>query len=181
MTEKTIIYGIAPLGLLFIPESRAKELAESNQALLSAKTWGEFKQRVSEDLYAFYLVNSSFYQGSANPFPHEIEDYDLPGETPFTPNDVVLVDELPAHPEIEMSAWMPVEILQKFSRKIPYYGKDMNVPDGDVLVLDEEKIGEIAAALEELGFTCRRDDKLLIAATTLDFDPNEYPEVEEGE
>ncbi len=40
MKEKTIIYGITNLGLLFVPESRAKELAESNKALLTAKTWG---------------------------------------------------------------------------------------------------------------------------------------------
>ncbi len=43
MQEKTIIYGITNLGLLFVPESRAKELAESNKALLTARTWGEFK------------------------------------------------------------------------------------------------------------------------------------------
>lgn len=180
MTEKNIIYSITPLGLLFIPECRAKALAESNQALLCAKTWGEFKKRVSEDLYAYYLVNSAYYQGPANPSPQEIEDYDLPGETPFTPNDVVMYDELPAHPEIEMSEWMPAEIQQKYGRKMPYYAMDMNVPGGDVLVLDEEKIDEIAVALEELGYACRRDDDLLIAATTLDFDAEDYPEVEEG-
>ena len=36
MEEKTIIYGITGLGLLFVPESRAKELAEGNKALLTA-------------------------------------------------------------------------------------------------------------------------------------------------
>jgi len=181
MTKTNITYGITPMGLLFIPESRAKALAEGNQALLSAKTWGEFKKRVSSDLYAYYLANSAYYQGPANPSPQEIEDYDLPGETPFTPNDVVMVDELPAHPEIEMSEWMPAEIQQKYGRKMPYYGMDLNVPGGDMLVLDGEKIDEIATALEKLGYICRRDDELLIAATTLDFDAEDYPEVEEGE
>lgn len=181
MIKKNIIYGITPLGLLFIPESRAKALAEGNQALLSAKTWGEFKKRVSADLYAYYLANSAYYQGPANPSPQEVEDYDLPGETPFTPNDVVMVDELLAHPEIEMSEWMPAEIQQKYGRRMPYYAMDMNVPGGDMLVLDEAKIDEIAAALENLGYICRRDDELLIAATTLDFNPEDYPDVEEGE
>ena len=31
MEEKSIIYGTTNLGLLFVPESRAKELADSNK------------------------------------------------------------------------------------------------------------------------------------------------------
>jgi hypothetical protein len=179
MGEKLTIYGITGLGLLFVPESRAHELANSNKALLTAKTWGEFKSLVSKELYEFYLTNSSYYEGPYEPEDGDCTPYDIPPETPFTPNDVVMYDELPANPEIEMSEWMPEEIQEKFGRKMRYDAMDMNVPDGEILVLDEEQMDEIVAELEKLGYECRRDDDLLMAGTTLDFDPDDYPWVEE--
>ena len=33
---------------------------------------------------------------------------------------------------------------------------------------------EIVAELEKLGYECMRDDGLLTAGTTLDFDPDDY-------
>ena len=181
MQEKTIIYGITNLGLLFVPESRAKELAESNKALLTAKTWGEFKSLVSQEMYEFYLVNSAFYGGPDEPEDGHYAPYDIPSETPFTPNDVVTYDALPAYPEIEMSEWMPKEIQAKFGRKMSYSAMDINVPDGDILVLDEKQMDEIMAALEKLGYECMRDDDLLMAGTTLDFDPDEFPYVDDND
>jgi hypothetical protein len=185
MVEKTIIYGKTNLGLLFVPESRAKELAESNKALLTAKTWGEFKALVSLEMYVFYACNSDHYEGPFDPiFDPEDEDYnfyDIPQETPFTPNDVVTYDVLPAYPEIEMSEWMPEEIQVKYGRKTRYSAMDMNVPDGDILVLKEKQTDEIVTELEILGYECHRDDDLLMAGTALDFDPDDYPGVDDNE
>ena len=178
MKEKTIVYGITNLGLLFVPESRAKELAESNKALLSAKTWGEFKALVSQEMYEFYLVNSAHYMGANEPEDGDYTPYDIAPETPFTPNDVVTYDALPAYPEIEMSEWMPEGIQAKFGRKVRYSAMDMNVPEGQILVLEEKQMDEIVAELEKLGYECRRDDDLLMAGTTLDFDPDDYPDVD---
>jgi len=179
MKEKTIIYGITNLGLLFVPESRAKELAESNKALLSAKSWGEFKSLVSTELYVFYLTKSSYYEGPYEPEDGDYRPYNIPPETPFTPNDVLTYEELPANPEIEMSEWLPEEIQAKFGRKMSYSAMDMNVPEGDILVLKEKQMDEIGAELVKLGYECRRDDDLLIAGTTLDFDPDDYPYIDE--
>ena len=178
MEEKTIIYGITGLGSLFVPESRAKELAEGNKALLTAKTWGEFKALVSQEMYEFYLVNSAHYMGANEPEDGDYTPYDIAPETPFTPNDVVTYDALPAYPEIEMSEWMPEGIQAKFGRKVRYSAMDMNVPEGQILVLEEKQMDEIVAVLEKLGYECRRDDDLLIAGTTLDFDPDDYPDVD---
>jgi len=179
MKEKTIIYGITNLGLLFVPESRAKELAESNNALLTAKTWGEFKSLVSREMYEFYLVNSAYYEGPIEPEDGDYTRFDIASETPFTPNDVVTYDSLPTYPEIEMSEWMPEEIQAKFGRKMGYSAMDMSVPEGDILVLKEKQMDEIVAELKKLGYECRRDDGLLMAATTLDFDPDDYPYIDE--
>jgi len=181
MQEKTIIYGITVFGLLFVPESRAEELADGNNALLAAKTWGEFKSLVSKELYEFYLPNSDYYQGPNEPEDGDFTPYDIAPERPFTPNDVVTYDALPANPEIEMTEWMPEEIQEKFGQKMRYYAMDMNVPDGDILVLEEEQMDEIAAVLEKVGYVCKRDDDLLNAGITLDFDPDDYPWVNEEE
>ncbi len=178
MQEKSIIYGITNLGLLFVPESRAKELAESNKALLTAKTWGEFKALVSQEMYEFYLVNSAYYEDPGDPKDGDYTPYDISPATPFTPNDVLSYDALPAYLEIEMSQWMPEEIQCKFGRKTRYSVMDMNAPNGDILALDEKQMDKIVAELEKLGYTCRRDDDLLMAGTTLDFDPNDYPDVD---
>ncbi len=181
MEEKAVVYGDSVFGLMFMLESRAKELAESNKAVLTAKTWGEFKASVSEEMYKFYLANSSHYKG---PNPLEDEDYiefDIPADIPFTPNDVVYSDVRPAYPEIEMSSWIPVEIQNKYGRKLQYYAMDGNVPAGDILELDEEKVDNIVAELESFGYTCRRDEKLIYAAIILDYDPDDYPYVDEEE
>ncbi len=67
MQEKTIIYGITNMGLLFMLSGRAKELAESNQVLLTAKSWGEFKSLVTKTMYEFYLPMSEYYQAPDEP------------------------------------------------------------------------------------------------------------------
>ncbi len=166
METKKIIYGISPLGLLFIPEQRAKDLADANEALLSCNTWGEFRAATTKALYAFYQQQSSHFDW----------ENDIPAETSFTPNDVVVYDILPAYPEIEMSEWIPVEIQKKYGQLTSYASMDMNVPSGNILVLDKEKVVEIAEALNASGYHCIRDDALILAAVTLDFEPEDYPE-----
>ena len=176
MHEINIIYGITNLGLLFLPAAMATELAAANQALLTAKTWGEFKTLVSKSIYEFYLTRSEFFEGPKEPDDGDFSQYDLPPETPFTPNDVFYEDERPAYPEMEMAEWMPLEIQGEFGRKMQYSAMDANAPAGEILILDEERMPVIVAALEHAGFTCFRDDELLMAAATLDFDPDDYPE-----
>lgn len=182
MQEREIIYGITNLGLLFLPVKRANELADRYKALLTAKTWGEFKSLVSKEFYEFFLPNSHYYEGPDEPEGGDYSPYDIAPETAFTPNDVLTYDILPSHPEIEMTEWMPKEIQEKFGRKMRYAAMDMNIPKGEILVLDENQMDEIVAALEEFGYICKRDDDLLVVATTMDFDPDDYPWVdEEGE
>lgn len=167
------------MGLLFMPEARAQELAQGTKALTTAKTWGEFRRAVTKGIYEFYLPHSSHYRGPTYPAEDTINRYYLPDDTPFTPNDVVLEDVFPAYPEIEMSEWIPVDIQKEFGRTMKYYAMDMNVPHGDVLELDEDRMDDIVRALEAKGYRCRRDDALIEAATVIDFDPDEYPEMPE--
>ena len=181
MEEKAVVYGDSVFGLMFMLESRAKELAKANKAVLTAKTWGEFKSLVSEEIYEFYLPHSSYYEGPYSLEDEDYRDFDLPADTLFTPNDVVYTDVRPAYPEIEMSVWMPAEIQDKYGRKLQYYAMDGNVPEGDILVLDEKKAKKIVAELQSLGYICRQDEALIYDAIMLDYDPDDYPYIDEEE
>jgi len=179
MDEKSIVYGFSPIGLLFIPENRAKELANFYKALTTATTWGEFKEMVTKRIYEFYFPDSMHYDGPELEKVEDLESYYIQDETPFTPNDIFGYDNLPGQPEIEMSTWIPDEIQEKFGRRFRYLAMDMNVPGGEGLELDESRLDEIVKALEASGFECRRDDDLILAATTSDFDPDEFDWPEE--
>ena len=182
MQEALIVYGLSPLGLLFIPEPHAMEMAGYYRALTTAKTWGDFRERVTEKIYEKYLPHSVHNQGPLRPKNIDLKPFYIPDETPFTPNDVFYIDLPPGYPEIEMTAWMPVEIQEKYGRRFKYYAMDMNVPGGYALELDESKLKEILEILEKEGYECRRDDELILAATTCDFDSEDYEDpYEEGE
>jgi len=178
MNEKTIVYGLSPLGLLFIPESRAKELANFFRALITAKTWGEFREMVSKEIYEYYLPESMHYQGPSDKSSQDLRPFYIPDEKPFNPNDIFSFDCLPGDPQIEMAQWIPGAIQKMFGRHFSYYAMDMNVPAGEALKLDESKLDEIVQALEERGFVCQRDDELILAATTSDFDPEEFDDID---
>ncbi len=179
MEEKSMVYGGSSLGLLFIPERRAVELKNCYKALGEARTWEEFRRMVSKAIYEFYLPESIHYHSSGESSVEDLTPFYIPDETPFTPKDIFADDHLPGHPEIEMADWMPEDIQNKFGRRVKYNAMDMNVPSGDVLELDESRMEEIVEALESFGFDCRRDDELIIAATIIDFDPEDYDYSEE--
>ena len=174
MNERNIVYGFSPLGLIFMTESRALELSDFYKALVTAKNWGEFRKIVSREIYEFYLPESMHYQGPSDGSFEDLEPFYIPDEIPFTPNDIFTFDHLPGDPKIEMAQWMPIAIQEEFGRRLHYTAMDMNVPIGEVLELDETKVDEIVQALEERGFMCRQDDELILAATTSDYDPDEF-------
>jgi hypothetical protein len=174
MKNETIIYGDSPLGLLFIPEARVLEMANYYRALVTAKNWGEFREMVTKAIYEKYLPGSVHYHGPYKTENIDIMQYYIPDETPFTPNDVFTYDNPPGHPEIEMTAWMPDEIQEKFARRFKYYAMDGNAPGGEALELDKTKLDKILQIMEKEGFDCRRDDELITAATTCDFNPDDY-------
>ena len=178
MNERNIVYGFSPLGLIFMTESRALELSDFYKALVTAKNWGEFRRIVSREIYEFYLPESMHYQGPSDGSFEDLEPFYIPDEIPFTPNDIFAFDHLPGDPKIEMAQWMPIAIQEAFGRRFTYVAMDMNVPAGEALELDEGKVSEIVEALEERGFVCRRDDELILAATTSDFDPDEFEDID---
>ena len=176
MAETEIVYGITNSGLILMPEQRAAELAQVYDALMTALTWGEFKELLPDErYYQKYLLFSEQYSGPRNVFGEALRPHYLPDEAPFRPGDVFNVEDhacKPGFPEIEMSGWVPAEIQQQYGQTYRYHAMDANVPAGLVLELDENRVDEIIQALEEKGYHCRQDDDLIDAACGSDFDPS---------
>jgi hypothetical protein len=169
MENKNIVFGKTNLGLILILEPRLQEVLNSYQALETSKTWGEFRELVSARMYEAFVTRSGHYD----------EKEGQPAEnTPFTPNDVFDVNspDFIFHPEIEMSTWVPADIQETFGKQTSYYAMDGNVPGGNILVLDEERMEDIIAALESQGYSCNRNDEQVSTVFGPDFNPDDYPE-----
>jgi len=166
MENRIVIYGQTAIGLIFIPEARLKAVLKDYEALEIAKTWGELREMVSPEMFAVFQKHAGY------------SDATLKDDLPLNPNEVFYYESPEAlmHPEIEMSEWVPKEIQEKYGQLSRYYAMDGNVPKGQILNLDEDRMVEIVAALEEHGYVCRRDDDQVDAYFQPAFDPFEFPD-----
>ena len=104
----TIRGGAGTETLVFIPAERAQQLAAIHKAIGQAKTWGEFRQRISTEDWdelarCFDEYDKTPQLGDA--FNAE----DVPG---FTDGD------WPDWPEQEMMSWLPPEAVARFGHSI---------------------------------------------------------------
>ncbi len=129
----------------------------------------------------FYLIKSSCHEGPYEPEDGDCTPYDIAPETPFTPNDVLTYEELPANPEIEMSEWMPEEIQEKFGRKMRYYAMDMNVPRGEILFWKRNRWTRSRLSLKRPVMSASAMMICSMPAITLDFDPDDYQYINEDD
>jgi len=166
MENKTVVYSQTAIGLIFILESRLQAVLKDYEALEIAKTWGELREMVSSEMFAVFQKHAGY------------SDATLKDEFPLNPNEVFYYESPEAlmYPEIEMSEWVPKEIQEKYGQLSRYNAMDGNVPRGQILNLDEDRMVEIVAALEEHGYTCRRDDDQVDFYFQPAFDPNEFPD-----
>ncbi len=184
MEDKDLVYGLLVGALTFMAESRAKYCAAIFTALMSAKTWGEFKNMVPREVYDKYTSLSFYYKGPKGEQPEDIEKYYFPDDRRFNPNDVYTYDYIeaqPAFPAIEMSEWVPQDIQDKYGKLSHYYMCNGNFPDGDELKLDVNHMDEIVSAMQAHGYNCRRDDNLIESVIGMTFNPDDYMEDDEEE
>jgi hypothetical protein len=151
--DHNVVYGEMTDGsLVFIPEARARVLAEVCDAWWHSDTWGELRERLEG-------------QGLASEF---LAWFDYPDNYP--PDDEELTDDQkhqsigdgdwPAWPGAEQLQWMPQDVIDMGDT-------GMSMVSGPALWFEPEQADEVVAALNRHGFTCRRDDALVIAAHSL--------------
>ena len=148
-TTNELVYGVPFDELIFIPRERAEHLAAIHNALNIATTWGEFFRLLPEDARAevegWFTEDEQERPADNQPFDRD----DVPG---------VADGDWPGWPAQEMLSWVPDDIQQQYGRVAA------SAISGDCLVLDTSRIEAIIAALESNGFSCTRDDSLVMRA-----------------
>ena len=145
--SRALVYGEVQGGLVFIGEQKAREQAEIYGALESATTWGELRRRLPAGARAHLtdLLEEEDEHPDAEPF--DAGEWD-----PYVDGD------WPPWPAQQMLDWVPERIQTLGS-------SEGSAISGDSLSLDPGREREVVAALEEEGFTCRRDDELVRKAS----------------
>jgi hypothetical protein len=144
------VFGVVARGdesnLVFIPELEAKRLAAIYDAI-SSKTWGEFARRMPaddlQDVISWFIEDERDVPSDDEKFVPEF----LP--PPYFDGD------WPDWAEQKMLQWVPASILQKYATMMP------TAINGSYPILDVSRKPEIVAAMEEAGFDCREDEKLV--------------------
>lgn len=183
--ERDLVYGSSRFAtsLVFIPRDTATDLATIWMALVSSKTWGEFRVSVGHRIYQSVLDRGQFGEAySFESFQLELRKKNpalteqqaartyraldvgdrLPcDDDPFEKECISGVEEgdWPDWPEQVMLFRVPSEILNRYGRI------EESVLNGPYAVLDISRENEIVAALKQLGYWCRRDDGLIAACT----------------
>ena len=138
------------LEVVMIPQDEAESLARLHHAMDTAATWGEFKRLAPREHYEDALSRWRDSNEEEEPAPDQPFDaFDIPGRGD---------GDWPAWPAQDMLAWVPEEIQTRFGRS------QASVLNGPWLSLRGEALDEIVAAMERLGYRCRRDDGLIARA-----------------
>jgi hypothetical protein len=139
------------LEVVMIPQEEAESLARLHRALDRAATWGEFKR----------LAPREHYDDAVSRWMESNEEQEQPApDQPFDAHDIPgrSDGDWPAWPAQDMLAWVPEEVQTRFGRP------QASMLNGSWLSLRGEAIEEIIAAMERLGYRCRRDEALIARA-----------------
>lgn len=174
-----LVYGFADSEyLLFLDEEGAWNRAALQRVLCFARTWGEVKECVHPDQYALFV---RWWRGDWLPSLYAHEQFALEQEgftdlmdplpprgrrrqpKPDEPFELIARGSWLGEEDLrcEMRSWFPSEACL-VRPSTPAIGTSFVEP---CLELDYCRTDEIVSRLEQLGYTCRRDEALLRAAT----------------
>lgn len=174
--EADIVCGEFSDNFVLIPRSEALRLARVHYAIQSSATWGEFKANLPTEEWQD-ILSSLAYPTLAEYREEEgfetdeaaLESYkSLPlGDRMPVDSDKFLSEWLPGFtdgdwpewPAQQAQNWVPREIQQRFGSSVS------SVLNGPFLTLDPSRANEIVAAMQELGYVCERDDRLVRSAS----------------
>lgn len=147
--DRSLVYGTAESNnLVFIPEQRARDLAEVVDAWWHSATWGEFRRRVE----ARGLTDTMLAPWEAEGCPPDDELLTKEQKEWYTGDW-----DWPSWPAAEMLEWMPSDVLDLGEPGV-------SMTSGPAVWFEPEQAPVLVAALEERGFACRRDDDLVRGA-----------------
>jgi len=155
--DKDLVYGPIDGYLVFMPRPVAERLIAVRGAINTSRTWGEFKQAMPAGSYQ-HVVELMREDSSDD---EELPDYWEPdAEMGFDGEQIpgFADGDWPEWPAQEALEWVPAAIQRRFGVEAA------SVLSGDYLELALEQESAIVAAFVEHGYTCTRDDTLLLRA-----------------
>lgn len=150
--NRSLVYGIVNQGLVLMSEEKARELAALHDALRTAQTWNEFKERVSSERYRDVLERLDENDPEEDDIvfePQPDEKFDREAIFGYADGD------WPEWPAQEMLAWVPEDIQARFGKCIS------STLNGEFLFIEPASIPDVVAALEAQGYMCREDQALV--------------------
>lgn len=144
--DHDLIYAIhknAPDFLVFMPRKRAADLARVWDALYSARTWGEFRNKMPAEEYDDYMTRS--FDDNEKPRPRDDEAY---SQTEEGWED----GEWPENPMYWMDTYVPPAIMALGTPITTVFG-------GSTIYASKQT--EALRILRQEGYTVERNDDLL--------------------
>jgi len=148
--SEPLVYGVVADMLVLLPKSTADYLVATLHAIHFSRTWGEFKKSAPAEAYQ-EVVEILEENDEEEPPPRNLFDSDDIFD--FTDGD------WPEWPAQLMLGYIPEEIRQAYGII------QVSTLNGPFLEINPTREKEVIKALEERGFTCLKDDRLLNAAS----------------
>ena len=147
-----VVYGVLEDdSLVFIPEARAKVLAEVVDAWWSSGTWGQLRRRLER-------------AGTAAEFLDDFDPEDYPDDEEIGEGEKEMATEdgdWPAWPGAEQLRWMPKDVIG-----LGDAGDSM--VSGPAVWFEPKQADDVVVALARHGFVCRRDEAMVAMAAAMD-------------
>lgn len=147
IASKSLVHGKYGDYLVFIPEPRARVLAQVWRALLKAKTWSDLKR----------LAPTATYREIRRHNRDNLGTSELRADAPFDYYEMAGVadGDYPGWPAQEMFKWMPRDI------QLDFGNVGSSRLNGECLELDPKDTKAIVQRLKQAGFRCRRNQRLV--------------------
>ncbi|AQP48507.1 hypothetical protein BW730_14315 [Tessaracoccus aquimaris] len=158
-----IIYNSGNQGPVFALKESAEHVWRINEALESAKTWGELRRLLPEEEWSEVIEMWPVTDDEGNPVVvdgkplREFEEGQEDDE-PFEADDFpgVADGDYPTWLQQEMEDWMPAEIVDEYATVLE------TRLNGEALMFRDEDTESIADALRALGHTVTWTDRELV-------------------
>lgn len=130
-------------GVVFAEKTRAEAIARVHDALRTATTWGDFKEKLTVDEFSEILQVK------------ELDEEEVDLDKRFR------ADSIPGYADGDYPTWLVAEMLDWFPKDliVKYSGETAaSTLNGDFLILPEDRAEEIAADLAARGHEVARSE-----------------------
>jgi len=150
LEPEPLIYAEIDDGLVFITATRAQQLVELRDVIPEARTWADVRAGVTDEIW---------HELRERRDPYDIRRLGDSLEAEFEPEQVGWGDTWPEWPAQAMRKILPHDLLDRYGVLTD------TLLDGTFLHIPTEREDELVSELERRGWSCERDDALVMEAS----------------